>query len=89
MSIQHEVKDGNLAIITLKLDKAEVESRYQKDIKDVVKKTNMPGFRPGMAPKGLIEQKYGAAVRFDALNQMVNDGGACVLFMKKNRLVSL
>ncbi len=73
MSIQHEVKDGNLAIITLKLDKAEVESRYQKDIKDVVKKTNMPGFRPGMAPKGLIEQKYGAAVRFDALNQMVND----------------
>jgi trigger factor len=74
MNIQHEIKDGNLAIITLKLEKTEVESRYQKDIKDVVKKTNMPGFRPGNAPKGLIEQKYGAAVRFEALNGMVNEG---------------
>lgn len=73
MSIQHEVKDGNLAIITLNLGKAEVESRYQKDLKEVIKKANMPGFRPGHAPKGLIEQKYGASVRFDALNSMVND----------------
>lgn len=73
MNIQHEIKDGNLAIITLKLDKAEVESRYQKDIKEVAKKSTMPGFRPGHAPKGIIEQKYGASVRFDALNQMVND----------------
>lgn len=73
MSVQHEIKDGNLAIITLKLDKAEVESRYQKDIKEVAKKSNMPGFRPGHAPKGIIEQKYGAAVRFDALNSMVNE----------------
>lgn len=74
MNIQHEIKDGNLAIITLKLDKAEVETRYQKDIKEVAKKSNMPGFRPGFAPKSIIEQKYGAAVRYDALNNMVNDG---------------
>jgi trigger factor len=73
MNIQHEIKDGNLAIITLKLDKAEVESRYQKEIKEVAKKSAMPGFRPGHAPKGIIEQKYGASVRFDALNHMVND----------------
>lgn len=74
MNIQHEIKNGNLAIITLKLDKAEVESRYQKDIKEVTKKSNMPGFRPGHTPKGIIEQKYGAAVRYDALNSMVNEG---------------
>ncbi len=74
MNINHEIKEGNLAVITLKLDKTEVESRYQKDIKDVVKKSNLPGFRPGYAPKSIIEQKYGAAVRFDALNNMVNDG---------------
>ena len=73
MNVQHEIKDGNLAIITLKLNKADVESRYQKDLKEVVKKANMPGFRPGHAPKGIIEQKYGASVRFDALNGMVNE----------------
>jgi len=73
MQIEHEIQNGNLAIITLKLDKTEVESRYQKDIKEVAKKTQMPGFRPGNTPKNLIEQKYGAAVRFDGLNQMVNE----------------
>ncbi len=56
------------------MDRAEVESRYQKEIKEVARKSNMPGFRPGHAPKGIIEQKYGPSVRFDALNNMVNEG---------------
>jgi trigger factor len=74
MNIQHEIKDGNLAIIELELDKPEVEERYQKELKTVAKTLNMPGFRPGHAPKQLVEQKYGPSVRLDTLNNMVNEG---------------
>lgn len=74
MKIQHEIQNGNLAIIDMHLDRAEVEDKFQKELKAVTKNVTMPGFRPGHAPKALIEQKYGASVRFEALNTMVNEG---------------
>ena len=41
-------------------------------------------FRPGHVPSGLIQKKYGAAVKYDIINQEV--GNAVFDYIKENKL---
>lgn len=52
---------------------AEVEKVYRKQ----VKKINVPGFRPGMAPRAMIEKMYGKGVFYeDAINNLIPENYA-------------
>ena len=45
----------------------------QKVLKDYQKKANIPGFRPGHVPVGLIKKMYGKAVVADEVNKILTD----------------
>jgi trigger factor len=47
------------AALTVELDWAEVEKASDRAFKKLVQKTNVPGFRPGKAPRSILERMVG------------------------------
>jgi trigger factor len=59
--------------ITIEIEPDSVASEMDKAIKDVAKKAKIPGFRPGKAPKNVVQQHYGEEVRSEVMNRLVSD----------------
>ncbi len=58
--------------LTLKLEKTDYLPAFEKSLKDYSKKANIPGFRKGMVPAGLIKKMYGASVFTDEVLRTVD-----------------
>jgi trigger factor len=50
-----------------------VSKEMDKAISDVAKKAKIPGFRPGKAPKAIVEKHYGEEVRSEVMNRLISD----------------
>ena len=70
---QSELKDLT-AVITLTIEPADYQEEVAKQLKQVRQKAQMPGFRPGMVPAGLVKKMYGKGILADALNKKVGEG---------------
>ena len=71
MKISFENPDKVNGLMTIAVEEAGYKENVEKTLKDYRKKANMPGFRPGQAPMGLIKRQYGAAARMDEINKLV------------------
>ena len=69
---QSELKDLK-AVITLTLEPADYQEEVNKQLKEVRHKAQMPGFRPGMVPAGLVKKMYGKGILADVLNKKVGE----------------
>lgn len=69
---QSEMKDLQ-AVLTLTIEPADYQEKVQKDLKQIRQKANVPGFRPGMVPMGLVKKMYGKGVLADVLNKVVGE----------------
>jgi len=69
---QSEIKDLK-AVITLTLEPADYQEEVSKQLKQVRQKAQMPGFRPGMVPAGLVKKMYGKGILADVLNKLVGE----------------
>jgi trigger factor len=69
---RHDIDKLN-AEITISLTPADYEARVNEGIKKVQKQANMPGFRPGKVPAGLIKKQYGTQILVDEINKLLND----------------
>jgi trigger factor len=58
--------------LTLKLEKTDYLPAFEKSLKEYSKKANIPGFRKGMVPTGLIKKMYGASVFTDEVLRSVD-----------------
>ena len=58
--------------LTLKLEKADYLPSFEKTLKDYSKKANIPGFRKGMVPTGLIKKMYGPSLFTDEVLKTVD-----------------
>jgi trigger factor len=58
--------------LTLKLEKKDYLPAFEKALKEYSKKANIPGFRKGMVPAGLIKKMYGASVYTDEVLRTVD-----------------
>jgi len=72
MQINKENIDNVNAVINLTIEKADYEKQVADVLKDYRQKANIPGFRPGKAPKGLIEKKFGTAVLVEEVNKLLS-----------------
>ncbi|MGV8091656.1 MAG: trigger factor [Mangrovibacterium sp.] len=72
MNITKENIDALNATITVKIEKNDYETTVNEVLKDYRKKANMPGFRPGKVPAGLVKKMYGKAVTADEVNKMLS-----------------
>ena len=58
--------------ITVRLEKKDYLPGFEKALKDYSKKANIPGFRKGMVPTGLIKKMYGPSVFTDEVLRSVD-----------------
>ncbi len=74
MNISVENIDKVNAVVTAVVEPADYTEKYEKAIKDAKKKMNMPGFRPGMVPVGLIKKQFGVSILAEEVNKILQDG---------------
>ena len=73
MNITHEANGDLQAIIHINLKQEDYIDKVNNTLKDYRKKANMPGFRPGMVPMGMIKKMYGQQVTADEVNKAVSE----------------
>lgn len=73
MNISKEQVDELNAIVKVALTKDDYHDKVEKILKDYRKQANIPGFRKGQVPMGLIKKQYGKAVLVDEVNKLLQD----------------
>lgn len=73
MNISRENIDDLNAVLTLQLEKADYDERVLAVLKDYRKKANIPGFRPGKVPLGMINKMYRKPVMVEEINKIVSE----------------
>ncbi|MEW6469306.1 MAG: trigger factor [Bacteroidota bacterium] len=73
MDITRENIDELNAVIKVKLGPEDYVHKVEHALKEVQKKVNMPGFRPGKVPVQLVRKMYGKSVLADEMNKILND----------------
>lgn len=69
-----EQLDDNKVKLSVEVDDAEFDSAIDDAFKRIAKEVRMPGFRPGKAPRKLLEAQFGKAVgREEALREALPD----------------
>jgi trigger factor len=58
--------------LTVKLEKTDYLPSFEKALKEYSKKANIPGFRKGMVPAGLIKKMYGPSLFTDEVLKSVD-----------------
>jgi len=72
MNITRENIDEMNAVLKVKIEKQDYTGEVEKILKDYRKKATIKGFRPGMAPMGMIKKMYGKSVLLDEVNKLVS-----------------
>jgi trigger factor len=72
MNISQE-KTGDLTA-TLKIDvlASDYKEQFDQELKKYRKQATLPGFRPGKVPMGVIQKKYGTALKVEEVNKVVS-----------------
>lgn len=84
MNIQFECADKVNGLMTITIEKTDYQEAVDKKLKDYRKKAQIPGFRPGMVPMGLIKRQYGTAVKVDEVNRIL--GEKLYEYVKENNI---
>ena len=73
MKISFECADKINGLLTMTVEPADYQDAVEKTLKSYRKKAQVPGFRPGMVPMGMIKKQYGTAVKVDEVNKLLGE----------------
>ena len=73
MNITFENPDKVNGLLTITVEKEDYQEKVEKTLKNYRKKAQVPGFRPGMVPMGMIKKQYGTAVKVDEVNRLLGE----------------
>jgi trigger factor len=73
MNITRENTGELTATVRIEILKQDYEEKVIKQLKDFQHKANIPGFRPGKVPVGLVRKMYGKAIIADEVNKIISD----------------
>lgn len=62
MKIVREQRDGGSSLVRVTVAEADYGETVEKELRTYRRKANIPGFRPGMVPMGIIKKMYGKSV---------------------------
>ena len=72
MKISITKKNKQSGIISIEVEKKDYEQKVQDVLKRYSKTANIPGFRKGFVPMGLVKKQYGNAVKVDEINKLLD-----------------
>ena len=73
MNVSLKNNDTTSGILKLEIVKADYADLVEKSLKSLRQKANMPGFRKGMVPMGMIKKMYGTHVLVEEINKLVSE----------------
>ncbi|MFV0470104.1 MAG: trigger factor [Dysgonomonas sp.] len=76
--------DSVNAIIQIDLKKEDYQEKVDSALKSFRKKANIPGFRPGTVPAGMVKKMYGKSILGEEINKIV--GESLYNYISENKL---
>lgn len=73
MNITRENIDALNAVVTVNIEKDDYSDKVTEILTDYKKTANIPGFRKGHVPMGLVKKQYGKAVLVDEVNKLLQE----------------
>ena len=73
MKITFDCPDKINGQLTMTIEPADYQEQVEKTLKNYRKKAQVPGFRPGMVPMGMIKKQYGTAVKVEEINKLMGE----------------
>ena len=73
MNITRENVDALNAVVKVDIAKEDYSDKVEKILTDYRKTANIPGFRKGHVPMGMVKKQYGKAVLVDEVNKLLQD----------------
>ena len=73
MQISHKDTDSLNSIITINLERSDFESKVESVLKNYRKTANIPGFRKGNVPMGMIKKQYESSITADEVNKILQE----------------
>lgn len=71
MKVNVQKQDDLNAVLTVSIEESDYREKVDKTLKDYRKKANIPGFRPGHVPAGLIKKQFGKSVLIEEVNHIL------------------
>ena len=84
MKISEQKIDAVNSMIKLLVEKNDYQEQVDKSVQKIRQKANIPGFRPGKIPAGLIRKMYGKSILAEEINKIVSDN--LFKFIRENNL---
>ena len=73
MNITRESIDKLNAVVKIEITKADYSEKVEKILTDYRKSANIPGFRKGQVPMGLVKKQHGKAILADEVNKILQE----------------
>lgn len=73
MNITRENLDALNAVVKVDIAKEDYSDKVEKILSDYRKTANIPGFRKGHVPMGMVKKQYGKAVLVDEVNKLLQE----------------
>lgn len=73
MNISFECADKINGLLTITVEESDYKENVEKALKNYRKRANIPGFRPGMAPMGMIRRQFEPSVKVDEINKVLGE----------------
>lgn len=73
MNISLQNVNNVSAVLTVQIEKADYQAQVDKSLKTLRQRVNMPGFRKGMVPAGLIKKQYGVSVLIEEVDKLLQE----------------
>ena len=87
MNVIREDLNALNARLKVKVSPEDYQPKVSETLSKYRKTANIPGFRPGHAPMGMIQKQYGKSVLFDEVSKMVTDAINNYIFEEKLNLL--
>ena len=73
MNIVRDQREGGVSILSVKVVEADYAAEVEKALREYRRKANIPGFRPGMVPMGIVKKMYGKGVLAEQSYRMASN----------------
>ncbi|NEQ49172.1 MAG: trigger factor [Leptolyngbya sp. SIO3F4] len=73
MQVSHELAEELTGVISIKLDTEDYKDQVEKVLRDYRKRADMPGFRKGHVPFGMVKKMFGKSVMAEEVNRILLD----------------
>src|SRR5210317_1919379 len=73
MNITKENIDALNAVVKVEISAGDYQDKVTKILQDYRKKADVPGFRKGQVPMGMVKKQYGKSVMIDEVNKLLQE----------------